>query len=251
MTALEIAAIPDPANGLMVYNTSDEHVYVFTQSVNLWKRVVYDTNWINPPFSCGLPFTVNHIAGDIAPVNKIVTYGTVLTDLTGSSKCWITQNLGADHQATFETDATEASAGWYWQFDFQQGYKHSGAVRTPNTTWISSWPENSDWQPDIDPCTLLLGSGWRIPTLTEWNNADINGGWNNYFDTYASVLAIHAAGDLNSTNGQLENRGASGYYWSSTQYQTHLYGYGLFAVGGCEIGIAVKAFAFTVRCLTD
>ncbi len=49
---------------------------------------------------CGSSITINHVAGTVAPVNKTVTYGTV-TNIPGeTSKCWITSNLGADHQAT-------------------------------------------------------------------------------------------------------------------------------------------------------
>ncbi|MEI7897716.1 MAG: hypothetical protein WCJ26_11825, partial [bacterium] len=75
--------------------------------------------------TCGT-MTINHVAGTTAPVTKTVTYGTV-TNITGEpSKCWITSNLGADHQATAVNDGTEASAGWYWQFNRKQGYKHDG-----------------------------------------------------------------------------------------------------------------------------
>ena len=116
---------------------------------------------------------INHVAsGGVAPVDKTVTYGTV-TNIPGeTSKCWITSNLGADHQATAVNDATEASAGWYWQFNRMQGYKHDGTTRTPNTTWITSINENLDWQAANDPCALELGNGWRIPTYTEWTNVD-------------------------------------------------------------------------------
>jgi len=97
-------------------------------------------------WSCGdSSITINHVAGTVAPVNKTVTYGTV-TNIPGeTSKCWITSNLGAEHQADSVNDATEASAGWYWQFNRKQGYKHDGTTRTPNTTWISSISESSDW----------------------------------------------------------------------------------------------------------
>ena len=59
-------------------------------------------------WSCGNTLPVNHVAGSVAPVDKTVTYGTV-TNIPGeTSKCWITSNLGADHQATAVNDATEA-----------------------------------------------------------------------------------------------------------------------------------------------
>ena len=129
-------------------------------------------------WGCGDPLTINHVTtGGVAPVNKTVTYGTV-TNIPGeTSKCWITSNLGADHQATAVNDATEASAGWYWQFNRMQGYKHDGTTRTPNTTWINSINENFDWLAANDPCAIELGTGWRIPTNFEWINVDASGNW--------------------------------------------------------------------------
>jgi len=169
---------------------------------------------------CGDPITINHVTGDVAPVDKTVTYGTV-TNIPGeTSKCWITSNLGADHQATAKSDATEASAGWYWQFNRKQGYKHDGTTRTSNTAWISSINENSNWTSTSDPCTIELGSGWRIPTSTEWINVNTSGNWTTWIDPYNSNLKMHAAGYLNSAAGLLHDRGTSGQYWSSTQYNT-------------------------------
>ncbi len=71
--------------------------------------------------------------------------------------------------------------------------------------WISSISENSDWLPANDPCTLLLGSGWRLPTLIEWETADATGGWDNYNETFASVLKLHAAGYLDGSDGLVTN----------------------------------------------
>jgi len=143
---------------------------------------------------CGDPFTINHVtSGGVAPVDKSVTYGTV-TNIPGeTSKCWITRNLGASQQATAVNDATEASAGWYWQFNRKQGYKHDGSTLTPSWT-ITSIDESSDWTLLNDPCALELGAGWRIPTLTEWCNVDNSGGWTNWNGPWSSNLKMHAAG---------------------------------------------------------
>ena len=162
-------------------------------------------------------FTVNHITGSVAPVNKTVTYGTV-TGIPGeTTKCWISSNLGADHQATAVNDATEASAGWYWQFNRKQGYKNDGTTRTPNTAWIYSISENLDWEAANDPCALELGCGWRIPTNTELTNIDASGNWSDWNGPWNSPLKFHAAGDLNMNNGTLFDRGVKGMYWSSIQ----------------------------------
>jgi hypothetical protein len=202
-------------------------------------------------FSCGTILTVNHVAGTVAPVTKTVNYGIAETNLSGTNKCWITQNLGADHQAATVTDATEASAGWYWQFNRKQGFKHDGSIRTPSTSWIATINENSDWSAANDPCTLLLGALWRIPTITEWQNADDTRGWNNYNDAFASVLKLHASGSLSFWNGILNSRGSSGIFWSSST-GTDTYGW-RFSIGSsfCYTDYYEKSFGWSVRCLKD
>jgi hypothetical protein len=247
MTSNQITVIQNPSNGLMVYCTTDAHTYVYTSSTASWRRLNYDSQVINPCFT----FSVTHSAGNVAPVTKTVTYGTVLTNLTGSNKCWITQNLGSDHQAASATDATEASAGWYWQFNKQQGYKHDGTTRTPNTSWIVPINESSDWTSANDPCALLLGSGWRLPTNGELYAVDFYGGWDNYTETFSSVLKIHAAGYLYYTNGNLNFRGTVGAYYSSSQYD-NIKAYGM-VIGSnfCATGYDYKSYSYPVRCLKD
>ena len=63
---------------------------------------------------------------------------------------------------------------------------------------------------------LLLGNGWRLPTSLEWIAADgYPQYWNSIEDTYNSILRLHSPGYL-SREGELLDRGTSGYYWSST-----------------------------------
>ncbi|MCD4735679.1 MAG: hypothetical protein K8R53_06515, partial [Bacteroidales bacterium] len=201
-------------------------------------------------WSCGEVLIVTHIAGDIAPVTKTVSYETVETNLTGSNQCWITQNLGADHQAFSATDPTEESAGWYWQFNRKQGYMHDDINVSPVWT-ITSIDENNDWQITNDPCSLLLGAGWRSPTYSEWYNADLNGGWNNFNDTYSSELKLHTAGHLHKDDGSLLGRGSYGHYWTSSQNSnSHAWFLNLY-YGLCAIGNSDKAHGLSVRCLKD
>ncbi len=198
---------------------------------------------------CGTTMTINHIAGTVAPITKTVTYGTV-NEIPGElSKCWITSNLGSDHQATAVNDATEASAGWYWQFNTKQGYMHDGVNRIPNTEWISTIDENADWQPSNDPCTLELGTGWRIPTFTEWTNVDASGNWTDWNGPWDSPLKMHAAGYLYGSNGSLTGQGSNGTYWSGTK-DNSTYGWYLdFYFSGSNMYNNSKAFGFSVRCL--
>ena len=205
-------------------------------------------------WSCGQSLTVSHLAsGGVAPVDKTVTYGTVLTSITGDSRCWITQNLGATTNAASATESTEPNAGWYWQFNRKQGFKYDGTTLTPSSpAWDATTDGSAVWETAKDPCALLLGTGWRIPTNTEWTVADgTPQNWANYSDTYASVLKLHAAGYLGPSHGALYNRGTYGNYWSSNQRDA-TGGWNLdFYSSDSVVDNGNKAYGFSLRCLRD
>ncbi len=252
MTQAQILAIQNPSNGLIAFCTTDSKLYVYVSTSSQWKEVPYGAGILGQSFPCNITFTINHIAGVVAPVNKTVAYST-MNGIPGElTKCWITSNLGSDHQATAVSDATEASAGWYWQFNRKQGYKHDGTTRTPSTTWISSISETSDWIAANDPCNIELGTTWRIPTYTEWYNVDNSGGWTNWNGPWGSGLKLHAAGYLGYSDGSLNFRGSNGYYWSSTQSGA-TYGWSLYFTSSYSaMGSSFyKSGGFSARCVRD
>ena len=204
-------------SGPITVNTVGNFILDFKQQSVNSGQVCIDNISYSAFNSCGNPITINHLAGFVAPVDKTITYGTVSNIPGEPTKCWITSNLGADHQATAVDDNSEASAGWYWQFNLKQGYKHDGTNRTPNTIWINNINENLNWQAANDPCWIELGVAWRIPTYTEWYNVDNIGGWTNWNDTYGSALKLHAAGFLNGYDGSIQLRGSQCGNYSSTQ----------------------------------
>jgi len=203
----------------------------------------------------GSTMTVTHTAGDVAPVTKTITYKLVQTDLSGASKCWLAQNLGAERQALTLNDVSQESAGWYWQFNRKQGYTHDGMNRTPNID-IPDINENSNWIVANDPCSILLGTGWRIPTLTEWEFV-LSNGWGSNGQFFNSVLRVHHAGTLIEF-GLLIFRGTQSWYQVSNQYSSNVnFKVKLETTGFSEIwssrfdGKTVKAFASSVRCIKD
>ncbi len=210
----------------------------------------------NPAISNGITMTVqssltkSHVAGLVAPVSKSVTYGLISNIPGEASKCWITRNLGASSQATAVTTNTEAAAGWYWQFNRKQGYKHDGTTLTPAWT-TSSINQNSDWTLTNDPCAIELGGSWRIPTLSEWANVDVAGNWANWNDPWNSGLKLHASGYLINTNGSLSSRGSNGFCWSSTQYNATDGWYLNFSSGGSLNWFNTKAVGNSVRCIRE
>ncbi|MCX6269576.1 MAG: hypothetical protein NTW16_19855 [Bacteroidetes bacterium] len=202
---------------------------------------------------CGDSLTIHHqVSGGVAPVDKTVTYGTVTNIPGAESKCWITSNLGADHQADSINDATEASAGWYWQFNRMQGYMHDGTDRTPNYYWDPFIIEWGDWY-GFDPCTNELGNEWRLPTSDEWFSVVTTGGWNDWYGPWNSGLKLHAAGVLNNNGGWLDNRGNYGSCWSSTSsYSNPQFARALtISTGYVDVTEAPKSDGRSVRCIRD
>jgi hypothetical protein len=242
MTTTQRNAIAAPAEGLVIYNSDEKALNVYNGTA--WASAMP----VQQPFECGYSFTSNHsTTGGVAPVNKSVTYGTV-TGIPGTpTKCWITSNLGASRQAAMVSDASEVSAGWYWQFNRKQGYKHDGTNRTPTTTWITNINENFNWQPENDPCSIELGTGWRLPTVTEWTNVDNY--WSDWNGAFNSSLALHAAGFLNFSNALLSERGSRGAYWSSSQNSSSVGESFIFTAGTSTMGTSNKSYGFSVRCL--
>jgi hypothetical protein len=87
LTVYQQKTIESPATGLIVFNIDSLDVYIYTG--NYWVSVlncdVKDTIY---PWTCGDSIPVSHVAGNIAPVDKTVTYGTV-TNIPGEpSKFW-------------------------------------------------------------------------------------------------------------------------------------------------------------------
>jgi hypothetical protein len=253
MTQAQIGAIANPANGLLVFCTNNNKFFTFLSNLGKWMEIAYGSTTISQGgFSCGDPLIINHTtAGGVAPVNKMTTYGTV-TGVSGEPlKCWITSNLGSDHLATSVSDATEASAGWYWQFNRKQGYKHDGTTRTPNSLWISSINENSNWQVANDPCALELGAGWRIPTNTEWSNVDASGNWTNWDGPWNSVLKLHAGGCLSEGDGSWIYRGIEGHMWSTHSNSNSGSSDLFFSSSASYLPDDPKSRACSLRCIRD
>jgi len=198
-----------------------------------------------------------------AAESKTVTYHTISTSISGAPMCWITQNLGADAEATSVVDTVQVAAGWYWQFNRIQGYRPIGTTSyTPiRATWLAEGNESTGWISANDPCQSL-GSGWRLPTSTEWQNVDAQPQyWSTAAQAYNSEIKLHEGGYMLS--GKLAGKGTVGDFWSSTQTSAYEYygGWGtyfqgiFFSIAATTSATAaiekLGGYAFPVRCLRD
>ena len=138
---------------------------------------------------------------------------------------WSTRNV--DKAGTFAS--APENAGMFYQWNRKIAWPATG----DRTEWDNTVPEGDTWEKVNDPCP----AGWRIPTLDEINtlqDADkvtselttINGvNGRKYTDIATNnSLFLPAAGYRNETFignssiSRVDDAGAYGYYWSSTQY---------------------------------
>jgi hypothetical protein len=204
--------------GFVCLTNSTLYIWAYNICGNSSSVILTQTNSVTP--GGGIPctwngqnyFSVTHVEGEIAPFTSTITYGQVQTSISGESKCWITQNLGACQQASSATDMTLEHYGWKWTRNNPRGYYWNGTNTIPK---FALGPYNYiPWSISNDPCNLLLGAGWRIPTFIEWNNVKTIGKWTSYYDSYNSELKVHAAGQIYTDQGGFANFPV-GMYWCS------------------------------------
>lgn len=213
--------------------------------------------------SIDTPGVVTHgYMSGITPANTTIflnrSYPTVKANWPGpgGDKVWLAANLGATDVPTSSVDSNPGRAGWYFQFNRSQAFHHNGQQLLPQ--WrTNSIDQNMVWDPANDPCRLLLGDPWRLPTVEEWRafrEAPINRGGmeeGNRTNAFNSTLKMHAAGVLHSFRGDLRQRGETGSYWASDQFNSRngeAFGFG--ENGSSTFG-GNKAFGRSVRCIMD
>jgi len=163
---------------------------------------------------CPETITVHHAAGNISPETVTITYNveeSTYFTADGSSKCWLTQNLGASTKPASPEDYSAATLGWYWQFMRKQGFTNNAVL--PSGRWVNSAVNTTGgWGASTDPCRLLLGGAWRLPTMNEVSTARTKSG---------SVYAFLANTNFQTKCGYLESSGqntsigSQAWYWYS------------------------------------
>lgn len=208
------------------------------------------------------PDTITHgFVQGVTPANASIfserSYPIVKADWPGpgGNKFWLAVNLGATTRPETSVDPSASSAGWYFQFNRKQAFHHNGNVPTPQ--WrIQNIEEDTAWSINNDPCRVLLGSSWRLPTVVElraFREAPVSDGGmgeGNRTAAFNSELRLHAAGELQTFDGELRFRGERGRYWASDQFDTKR-GEVLGFESESSTFASNKAFGRPVRCLKD
>ena len=199
MTELQMNAIINPAEGLIVYCTdcNPKGPYYFN-----------GFNWLN--------FSTNSIS-----------FSDVTNPTTGQT--WMDRNLGASQVATSSTD--EAAYGDLYQWGRgTDGHQKRNSSTTTNSSnsdtpghgmfiigsydWRS--PQNDNLWQGVSGTNNPCPSGYRLPTEAEWNVELISWSSNNAAGAFASPLKLSLAGNRSGYGGSLTSAGSYGNYWSST-----------------------------------
>lgn len=217
-------------------------------------------SWFLPSYDGPTDISHGYVEG-VTPANGQLynerTYPTVQANWPGpgGDKIWLGVNLGASSRPQTSVDDGASKAGWYFQFNRKQVFYNNGTNLTPR------WPtneiiEDSDWKIENDPCRILLGDTWRLPTVEElraFMSAPANKGGmgdGNRTAAFNSRLKMHAAGNLQSFDGSLQLRGDVGNYWASDQFSEKR-GEVLTFGEGSNTFAGNKAFGRTVRCIEE
>jgi len=119
---------------------------------------------------CPSSITVHHKAGPISPTTGDITYNVISTTAFGAASggyCLLDRNLGVTTLPTSVSDYTNGT-GWFFQFGRSKGWASLATITAGLTTYTTAYATPStNWSSANDPCTLLIGPSWRIPTQAE------------------------------------------------------------------------------------
>ena len=176
MTTNEISFIQNPANGLIIYNTDEECLYIYVEGTGKWKEVALDTGEITP-FSCGDSFLDDRDNKEYATV-KIGT------------QCWMQEPLDVGVKINHTQDPSDNDTiekycvgnntsncdtyGALYQWSEMMLY---GATEGSQGICPSGWhiPSDEDWKKLEGFVDTQYGVGDPEWDLTGWRGLDAGG----------------------------------------------------------------------------
>ncbi|MCD4694931.1 MAG: fibrobacter succinogenes major paralogous domain-containing protein [Bacteroidales bacterium] len=260
MTQTEIAVITSPANGLIVFNTTDDKFYAFISADSEWKEIAYGTGTFTL-WNCGDPFV---------DTRDSKSYSTVEI----GTQCWMAENLnigtminGSNNQSQQTPEVIEKYCyndnmancdeyGGLYQWDEAMEY-----VTTPGVQGIcpDTWhlPTDAEWcilEQFVDPTITCSSGGWRgvdgggklkEAGTTHWQSPNAGA-------TNSSGFTGLPGGVRFYTSGSFSTLTINGIWWSSSESGSDAWSRWL----GCTyVQVARnnfnKNFGFSVRCLRD
>ena len=265
MTTTQRNVINAPAEGLTIFNTTDDCLQTYTGT---WDCVTAAlTTQVANGTGGTYTFLAHNLGADTSLDPDIPDVG-----LQGAYIQWGKRGPNTpsgDSTLDWQTAANDGLNG------FAAAPTMSDANAAAVTDWSSSIPAvNGAWNSGTeanpvkviaDPCP----DGFRVPTRNEWravntnntksrtgtfaNNATNYGAAMHYgpVDTSIKLLTLPAAGRRSDTNGALFRRGNAGYYWSSTERNSDAYALHFNASDVVQDLSRPRTTGYSVRCIAE
>lgn len=243
MSLVDIKSIELPENGLMVYNTDDDKIYIFVLSLNVWKEVDYGSNEISLSF-------VDTRDGH---VYKYVIIG---------NQAWMAENLNFGTEISESVDQTDNDT-----IEKYCAYDYLGGCGTWGGLYI--WDEMMQYV-TTEGTQGICPVGWHLPSQSEWS-ALVNylGGYSTAGGPAKEAGTVHwEAPNTGATNSSgfaglpggffmidnsLSSVHKNGFFWSSSEHSSDMSYYrSLWYLNDDLFGdYHLKGRAFSVRCIKD
>ena len=154
------------------------------------------------------------------------------TVVGANGKVWMDRNLGASQVATSSTDSAGFGDLYQWgrakdghQLRTSATTGTLATVDKPATsdfinvkTGTQDWrnPQNSTLWQGVNGSNNPCPTGFRLPTVAEWNLEIAGWSSNNNVGAFVSSLKLPMAGSRSASTGDISLAGSGGYYWTST-----------------------------------
>ena len=225
--------------------------------------------------TCTFDVTVQNSSPTTTQCGETYTYGEVTNGTTGDT--WLDKNLGADQVATAKDDHLAYGSLFQWGRLIDEhecitwsgsgsGTPWHGVTNTRSTTddpghsdFIAygatpfDWrnPQNTNlWQGENginNPCP----PGFRLPTYTELDNERATFSPMNSNGAYASPLKFAMAGFRSYANGNLNDAGSYGMYWTSSVWGINTRYLDIRSSHAIMQDTGHHAEGYSVRCIKD
>ena len=184
MTRTEIAEISNPANGLMVFNTTDDKFYAYILVDNEWKEISYGTGTITL-WTCG---------DAIIDSRDSKSYTTVQI----GTQCWMAENINIGTRIDGSGNQTDNATIEKYCYD-------NSTANCDTYGGLYQWDEMMQYE-TTEGTQGICPTGWHLPTDAEWCTLE------NYVD--AGAVSCSATG-LRGTDvgGNLKETGTT--HWAT------------------------------------